>query len=277
MGNRIGIVGKENIRAFELFLPENYIAKKDAKYIGVVDEEELPQGVLCYTASVDVIDVLFIGAIDIDKRIEYGRLMLDYIETLMQESYFSSRIEIIWTQAEDAFYRELLADSRDFEILEDGECYVLTPEARNSSEVYQRLKEQKSSVCKYRSLDEKDRQSIRHQLAEDDSIEFLEPTDGKYMKELSLCSYEKGELTAAIFFSRVIDGIELSFIYAKEKHSKNLAGVLAEAMRIVDEKYPNERIEFTAVNDKATGLVTDIFGDDLVAEKNYVAISFGRI
>lgn len=277
MAYSIGTVRKNDIEAFRLILPENYKADKDARYIGLLDEARVPVGVLCYKLSVDVADVVFIGAIDSDKRIEYGKIMLEYLENLLQEASLGVRIEIIWTKDEDAFYRELLSEYEEFTIVEDSEVYVITPEARRESDIYQKVKSQKGDVKKYRELDKKDREKIRRQLDEEDMVEFLEATDGRYMKEISFVSYDKDTLNAAIFFSRVIDGIELSFIYARNGHSKDLAAVLSEAMRVVDEKYPEEIIELTAVNDKAVSLVKDIFGDAIVAEKNFVGISFGRI
>ncbi len=276
MAYSIGTVRKNDIRAFSFILPENYIADKEARYIGLLDDDSVPVGVLCYTLSFDVADIVYVGALDTYKRIEYGKMMLEYLENLLQEAV-GVRIEVIWTEAEDSFYRELLSEYEEFTIVEDAETYILTPEARKESEMYHKVKGQKGSVVKYRELDKCDRETIRKQLADDEMIDFLEATDGRYMKDLSFCSYDKGELKAAIFFSRIIDGIELSFIYAKNNHSKDLAAVLAEAMRVVDEKYPDETIELTAVNDKAISLVKDIFGDALTPEKNYIGISFGRV
>lgn len=276
MALSVGLIDNNDIYDYDLLLPDEYLNYAGAQYIGLLDDDDYPVGVLCFTLGVDVVDILYFGSYEQDKKIEYSKLMLEYLESLVQENQIGVPIEIIWTEEEDAFYRELLSGYEEFSIVEDASCYTLTPEARANSNMYKRLSGQSSNTSRYCDLSDSEKSKLRRQLREEDLDMFLE-SDGSYIKDLSIVSIENNEVKAAIFFTRVMGAIELSFIYASNNQTKQLAGVISEAMRIVDEKYADEIIEFTAVNEESLKLVQDVFGDELVAAKNYVGISFGRI
>ncbi|MCR5251281.1 MAG: GNAT family N-acetyltransferase [Lachnospiraceae bacterium] len=154
----------------------------------------------------------------------------------------------------------------------DAAFFSVSPAQRKKAAKWKQMSEADADAEEFFSLDEQTRTAFYESLEQEEAAGFLARDEAGFDRRLCFAKLSGDRVVAAVFMEALDeDLLDVSFLYAQEKHPMALRSVLAAAINAVDELYSKATLQFSIVTPEGFGVIKGIFGDSLEQKSVTVA------
>ena len=250
---------QEVLENAKVFLPDTVLAAPCLSVVGAVDEEDRLCGVLAGAQEAYVFRILFISVAQGQERNGIGTFLL----TSLLERFYEDMVPVMVVldyadDKEHAGLTRLLEKTDVFMMHRREDCFHVHPKSRVKSEIYQKLLKTDIKPQLFFSLPQRERNAFFQKLQKE-GILYPKGIVSESDCEKDLCIYiGQKEIEGAVFFGKAEGSmIELRFLYISNHDTR----VLQAAAHVIERKYSNFRITFTAANEASLSMAKRGFPD----------------
>lgn len=261
-GSRMNYVwiDTENADDFISVLPRDLTLADSHICVGIVDDEDYICGAICYRYTLYQYDVLWLYVVPEKRRQGIGSQLMDIVFSVIGRSGDIYPISALFEADEEGSLYPFFLGYGKMDVDYSHERYVLRPKDIYGALFPPEAAKQTLKQTMFFSLPEKQQKGI---LAFLKSEEYYAPDDYDTWKisivpELCKCILIGEELKNLVFVHRMPGGdLELSYVYSK--NPRGLAEILISTSWDIEEKYPDSRVYFDAVSERAEILAKNLF------------------
>lgn len=266
------------LKDFSDFIPEKYFYDENCNYF-VVEEDDIICGFLVWRIISPLVEILHLEIFEEYRRKKYGTaLVTDFIDQTQKalipfpiKAEFPSdgRIEGIV---------EFFSALPHFVVIDAGSICKVSPRQRQESEYYQNLKKHSGNVIEFLDTSPIQRKGFYRMLDESEIGIISQRDEATLVKDLSLCTVHDEIITAGIMVKEYgQDVLEIAFTICKQGYGKDLAILMGELARRIDENYPDAELCMNLIAEPAIKLAAKVFGVNRRQMPISEAYSFGLV
>lgn len=247
----------------------DYESENGDQLIIALDEAGNTLGELAYQVADGVVEVTDIFVFKESEENSIENDLLDELLDRIKQTDTVYYVHATFPENEDSKYMISAFSNREkFYMVEDSNLYYIYPQNRKDNPSYDALKKFKGEVNLFSEIGIKERKAFYDYIA-DKQIDFFSLDEEHILAEdISLCRLDKNNrVSACILFKKTGDKeLELAYMMMVPGNEKDLGIVMAEAMRIIDERYSDYLITIDALSVAADVLIEKIFGESVKKE-----------
>lgn len=248
----------------------DYESENGDQLILALDEEGNTVGEIAYQVVDGVVEVMDIYVFKESDETSIENDLLDELLGRIKQTDIVYYVHATFPENEDSKYMiSAFSDRKEFYMIDDSNLYYIYPEDREGNPSYEALKKYKGNVRFFSEISIKERKAFYDYL-EAKGIDFFSLDEERLLAEdISFCTLDKKtkSVSACILFKQTGDKeLELAYMMMVPGHEKELAAIMAEAMRRIDENYSDYLITIDTLSAAADALVEKVFGDGIKKE-----------
>ena len=270
----------EKTAYFKDLLSDELAKDKGCRLIGAVDDNGVPEGVVAFKISGQIVDILHIEVYEALRRQGIGTALIRTLLKYLSQAELPFVLQAVYSVIEeddrvmDLFFRSM----PDFEVVSGGRYYTIRPGTAWNSSRLAFISAFECSVKSYTELTKVEMNDLTNDLKEKKLLAFLPGEDDVLIPELSLCHLEDGHISAMAIFrqSGLPDTMELSFLMSDPYNGDHLAGVLNEVIKRLKTSFQDKTVIFSVVNKEAELIAKRFIAGDMKVNEILTAESFGE-
>ena len=271
----------EKTSYFKDLLSDELAADKNCRLIGAVDDSGVPEGVVAFKISGNMVDILHIEVYEALRRQGIGTALIRTLLKYLSQTELPFVLQAVYSVSEedDRVTESFFKSIPDFEVVSGGKYYTITPGTVWNSSRLDFISGFECSVKSYTELSKAEMNNLVNDLKERNLVSFLPGEEDVLIPELSLCHLENEHISSLMIFrqSDLPDTVELSFMMSDPHKEEYLAGVLNEVIKRLRTSYTDQNIIFSIVNKEAELIAKRFISSDMKVNEILTAVSFGEV
>ena len=252
-------INEEVMDDFKVIMPWELIVDADNICLAAMDDDDNIMGVICYGSADYQVDILWLYVIPKYRRQKIATLLLDKMRELLIKSGQVYPITARFQGDDEQLYLFFLS-YEGMEVTYSHERYVLKPNDIYKGRYPMITGKESLKEVKFFDLPKAVQQNILRMLTDEEGFVTGDYEEWKrdLVPELCRCIMRNDELLSLIFIHRLSEKeLELSYLYSINPVA--LGEIIAGAAADIEQYYPDCKLIFDAVNDKAAAIAKKIY------------------